>query len=55
LRGVGAELQGGLIGGLSEVCQKVADLLLAGIDNQTRRSLVDSSSHILTELLEAAA
>src|SRR5690349_21336892 len=55
LRGVGAELEGGLIGGLSEVGQKVTDLLLAGIDDLTGRRLVDGGGHIVTELLEASA
>jgi len=55
LRGVGAELDGGLIGGLSEVREEVADLLLAGIDDLTGGGLVDGGGHVLTELLEASA
>jgi hypothetical protein len=35
LRGVGAELDGGLVSGLSEVGEEVANLLLAGIDDLT--------------------
>ena len=55
MRGVGAELDSGLIGGLSEVGQKVTNLLLAGIDDLTGGCLVDSGGHVLTELLEASA
>src|SRR5947209_5323713 len=54
LRGVEAELNGGLIGGLSEVSEKIPDLLFAGIDDLAGRSLVDGGGHILTKLLEAA-
>src|SRR5438874_13218549 len=54
LRGVGAELQGGLVGGLSEVRQEVAHLLLAGVDDLTGGSRVDGSGDVLTELLETA-
>jgi hypothetical protein len=55
LRGVGAELESGLIGGLSKVREEVADLLLAGVDDLAGRSPVDGAGHVLTELLEAAA
>jgi hypothetical protein len=55
LRGVGAELDGGLISGLSKVGEEVADLLLAGIDDLTGGCLVDGVSDVLTELLEASA
>lgn len=55
MRGVGAELKGGLIGGRSEVSQQVANLLLTGVDDLTGRSPVDGGSHILTQLLEAAS
>jgi hypothetical protein len=48
-------LKGGLIGGRAEVCQQVANLLLTGVDDLTGRSLVDGGSHILAQLLEAAA
>jgi hypothetical protein len=55
LRGVEAELDGGLEGGLSEVSEEVADLLLAGVDDLTGGGTVDGRSHPLTKLLEAAA
>src|SRR5690348_15467637 len=55
LRGVAAELQGGLVGGLSEVGEEVADLLLAGVDDVAGGGAVDGIGHVLTELLEAAA
>jgi len=55
LRGVGAELDRGLIGGLSEVREEVADLLLAGIDDLTGGRPVDGGGHLLTQVLEAAA
>lgn len=55
MRGVGAELEGGLIGRLSEVGKEVADLLLAGIDDLTSGCLVDGGGHVLTQLLEVSA
>jgi hypothetical protein len=55
LRGVGTELKGGLIGGRAEVCQKVANLFLAGVDDLTGRCLVDSGRHIVTQSREVAA
>ena len=55
LRGVGAELDGGLVSGLSEVGEEVAHLLLAGIDDLTGGGLVDGRGDVLTELLEAPA
>jgi ssDNA-binding replication factor A large subunit len=55
LRGVEAELDGGLIRGLSEVGQEVTDLFLAGIDDLTGRRLVDDGGHVVTELLEPSA
>lgn len=54
MRGVGAELQGGLVGGLSEVGKQVADLLLAGVDDLARRSAVDGRGHVPAQLLKAA-
>ena len=54
LRGVDAELDGGLIGSLSEVREEVADLLLAGIDDLAGRRLVDGGGHLLTQVLEAS-
>jgi hypothetical protein len=55
LRGVGAELDGGLIGGGAEVSEEVTNLLLAGVDDRSGGCGVDGGSHILTKLLEAAA
>lgn len=55
MRGIEAELDGGLVGGLSELSEEVADLLLAGVDDLASGSPVDSGGHILTKLLEAAA
>ena len=55
LRGVGAELQGGLVGGLSEVGEEVADLLLAGVDDLAGGGAVDGGGHVLTQLLETTA
>jgi hypothetical protein len=55
LRGVLAELEGGLVGDCSEVSEKVADLLLAGVDDLAGRGGVDGGSHLVTKLLEAAA
>lgn len=54
MRGVGAELEGGLIGGLSEVGKQIPDLLLAGMDDLTGGRLVDSAGHRRTQLLEPA-
>src|SRR6185312_17110977 len=54
LRGIEAELNGGLIGGLTEVGEEVTDLLLRGIDDLTGGGLVDGGGHMLTKLLEAA-
>src|SRR5947209_8013235 len=54
LRGIRAEREGGLVSGLSEVRQEVANLLLAGMDDLTGGGLVDGLGHVLTELLEAA-
>ena len=54
MRGVGAELEGGLIRGLAEVSEEVADPLLAGIDDLPGRRLVDRGGDLLTEVFEAA-
>jgi hypothetical protein len=54
LRGIEAELDGGLKGGSPEVGEEVADLLLAGIDDLAGGGGVDGGRHVLTELLEAA-
>ena len=55
MRGVEAELDGGLKRGQSEVGEEVADLLLAGVDDLAGGGEVDRSGHILTKLLEATA
>ena len=55
MRGVEAELDGGLVGGPPEVGEEVADLLLAGVDDRPGGGGVDSGGHTLTKLLEAAA
>lgn len=55
MRGVGAELDGGLVGGPSEVREEVADLLLAGVDDLAGRGGIDGSGDVLTKLLKAAA
>jgi len=48
-------LDGGLVGGVAEVGEEVADFLLAGVDDRPCRGGVDSGGHPLTKLLEAAA
>lgn len=53
MRGFQAELNSRLIGELSKVGKEVADFFLAGVDDLTGRSRVDSSSHMLAKLLEA--
>jgi hypothetical protein len=52
LRGVGTELNGGLIGGRSEVGEEVADFVLAGIDDLAGGRLVDGGGHSVTQVLE---
>jgi hypothetical protein len=47
-------LEGGLIGGPSEVGKQVADLLFAGIDDLTGGRLVNGGGHRRTQLLEPA-
>ena len=54
LRGVGAELDGGLVGGPSEVGEEVADFLLAGVDDLASGGGIDGSGDVLTKLLKAA-
>jgi hypothetical protein len=54
LRGVEAELQGGLEGGLSEVSEECADLLFAVIDEVPGLSLVDGGRYLGAERLEDA-
>jgi hypothetical protein len=53
LRGVGAELDGGLEGGPAEVREQVPHLLLAGVDDVTGGGGVDGISDVLAEALEA--
>ena len=55
MRGVGAELYGGLVSGLAEVGEEVADPFLAGVDDLASGGTVDGGGHVLTQLLEAAA
>jgi hypothetical protein len=55
LRGVGAELDGDLVGGPSEVGEQVTNLLFAGVDDLTGGSLVDGGSDFPAQLLEALA
>src|SRR5580692_1491312 len=55
LRGVGAELHGGLVGGPSEVGEEVADFLLAGVDDLAGRGGIDGRGDVLTKLLKATA
>src|SRR3954449_5397175 len=58
LLGLEAELNSGLVGGLAEARQEIANLLLAGVDDVAGRSLVDGIGHppakpleLLTQLL----
>jgi len=55
VRGVEAELHGGLVGGLSQVCEEVADLLLAGVEDLAGGGLVDGVGDLLAKVLELAA
>src|SRR3954469_16677873 len=55
LPGPGAELDGGLVGGLAEAGQEIADLLLAGVDDPAGWGLVDGIGHPPAELLELGA
>lgn len=55
MRGVEAELDGGLERGQSEVAEEVADLLLAGVDDLAGGGVVDGGGHILTKSLEVTA
>src|SRR5207237_3617424 len=54
LRGVEAELQGGLVSGLTEVSEQVTDALLGGVDDLAGGSLVDGVGDVVTQSLEAA-
>src|SRR5262245_5068698 len=55
LRGVEAELDGGLVGVVSEAGEEVADLLLALGDDVSRLSLVDGVGDLPAEALERVA
>src|SRR4051812_23954805 len=55
LLGLEAELDGGLVGGLAEAGQEIADLLLAGVDDPAGWGLVDGIGHPPAELLELGA
>src|SRR4051812_26342541 len=55
LVGLEAELDGGLVGGLAEARQEIADLLLAGVDDLAGWSVVDGIDHPPAELLELLA
>ncbi len=55
MRGVEAELDGGLVGVVSEDGEQVADLLLAGVDVLAGGGTVDGVGDVLAELLELAA
>ena len=55
LGGLEAELDSGLVGGLSEASEKVADLLLAGVNDLAGRGLVDGIGDAPAELLELVA
>jgi hypothetical protein len=48
LRGVEAKLEGGLEGGLPEVGEEVADLLLALVDDLASLGLVDRGRYLRT-------
>jgi hypothetical protein len=52
LRGIEAELDGGLKGKQSEVSEQVADLLLAGVDDRPGGSGVDGGGHLQTKLFK---
>ncbi len=55
MRGVQTELYGGLVGGLTQVREEVADHLLTGVDDLASRSPVDGVRDLLAELVEFAA
>jgi hypothetical protein len=55
LLGLEAELDGGLVGGLAEAGQEIADLLLAGVADLAGWGLVDGLGHPPAELLELGA
>src|SRR6476646_7680547 len=55
LLGPEAELDGGLVGGLAEAGQEIADLLLAGVDDLAGWGVVDGLGHPPAEPLEVLA
>src|SRR5947209_3325168 len=55
LLGLEAELDSGLVGGLAEACQEIANLLLAGVDDLAGWRVVDGIGHPPAELLELLA
>lgn len=55
MRGFEAELHGGLIGRQAEVGQKVADFLLAGVEDLAGRGLVDGVGDVVAEFLKMPA
>lgn len=55
MRGVESGLDGSLVDVLAEVGQEVADLVLAGVDDVSRGSLVDGVGDLLAETFEAVA
>src|SRR3954447_5572957 len=55
LLGLEAELDGGLVGGLAEAGQEIANLLLAGVEDLAGWRVVDGIGHPPTELLELHA
>src|SRR3954447_24517131 len=55
LLGPEAEWDGGLVGGLAEAGQEIANLLLAGVEDLAGWRVVDGIGHPPTELLELHA
>src|ERR687884_1997327 len=55
LLGLEAELDRGLVGGLAEAGEEIADLLLAGVDDLPGWGLVDGLGHPPAEVLELLA
>src|SRR3954465_3687730 len=55
LLGPEAELDGGLVGGLAEAGQEIANLLLAGVDDLAGWRVVDGLGHPPAEQLELLA
>jgi hypothetical protein len=55
LRGVDLELQSGLVNGLSELGEEIADRFLAVVEHVAGGRTVDGVGDVTTELLEAFA